>query len=282
MGDRPAVVSLTPVSADFFNVLMHGAAPLRGRWLEAVDERPGAELAAVVSEGFWRRTMGADPGAIGRWLTWAGSDRTVRIVGIAPRELDYPLGHRHVGPDHQILCGTGIVPFRHRRLEACAIRAARSARTGRLDRNGASRARLGRAAVGSAGPRRLPAHRYRPHAHPRHGGRRQPADDDLPARRRGARVRHCGRQRVGVAVDACGGASIGIRRARRRWARAGHAWRARCSSKACVLGALGAIAGLLVARLFLVGVWWLAPAGIPTDRSRARWTSASWPAPWRA
>jgi putative ABC transport system permease protein len=88
---RPSTVTLTPVSAEFFAVL-RGGDPLYGRWFQAADERPGADVAAVVSERFWRRTTGGDPGFVGRRLSWDGGDRTLVVVGIAPAEIDYPLG----------------------------------------------------------------------------------------------------------------------------------------------------------------------------------------------
>ena len=89
--DRPARVAVTPVSSDFFAVL-HGGDPLFGRWFRAADEHAGAELAVVVSEAFWRRAAGANPGIVGRRLQWAGTDRTLIVTGIAPAALDYPPG----------------------------------------------------------------------------------------------------------------------------------------------------------------------------------------------
>lgn len=88
---QPTSVALTPVSRDFFQVLLGAAVPLHGRWFQPVDEAPGAELVGVVSERFWRR-MGADPEFVGRRLTWAGSERTLLVIGIAPAGFDYPLG----------------------------------------------------------------------------------------------------------------------------------------------------------------------------------------------
>jgi putative ABC transport system permease protein len=88
---RPSPVAMTPVSADFFPVL-HGGDALYGRWFQAADELPGAEVVGVVSERFWRRTTGGDPAFVGRRLTWAGGDRTLLVIGIAPAALDYPLG----------------------------------------------------------------------------------------------------------------------------------------------------------------------------------------------
>lgn len=88
---QPTRTWLTPVSFDFFAVLYPGD-PLHGRWLQPGDEWPGAEVAAVVSERFWRRATGGDAAFVGRRLRLAGSDRTLVVVGIAPAALDYPLG----------------------------------------------------------------------------------------------------------------------------------------------------------------------------------------------
>jgi putative ABC transport system permease protein len=48
-------------------------------------------VVAVVSERFWRRASGGDPAFVGRRLSWAGN-RTLLVVGVAPAALDYPLG----------------------------------------------------------------------------------------------------------------------------------------------------------------------------------------------
>lgn len=88
--DQPSAVEVTPVSANFFAVL-YGGAPRHGRWLEAADERAGAELAAVVSERFFRRAAGGDPAVVGSRLTFGGA-RTALVVGVAPAEFEYPLG----------------------------------------------------------------------------------------------------------------------------------------------------------------------------------------------
>ncbi len=89
IGAESSPVRLAPVSADFFRVAA-GGAPLHGRWLQEEDERPGVDVAAVVSERLWRRVSGSDPAFVGRRLTWAGT-RTLVVVGIAPAALDYPL-----------------------------------------------------------------------------------------------------------------------------------------------------------------------------------------------
>jgi len=74
------------VSGDFFAVL--GLAPVLGRRIGAADARPGAPPVAVLSDGFWRRRYGGDPGIVGREITLDGVATTV--VGIAPPALRYP------------------------------------------------------------------------------------------------------------------------------------------------------------------------------------------------
>src|SRR4051812_14443956 len=87
---RAAAVRMTPVAGDFFHVVSRGQ-PLHGRWLLPSDEFSGAELAVVVSEAFWQRVAGGDLAFVGRLLEVGGS-RAARVVGIAPASLDYPLG----------------------------------------------------------------------------------------------------------------------------------------------------------------------------------------------
>jgi predicted permease len=76
------------VSDTFFETL--GARPLLGRTLRAGDDRPGAPLALVVSNAFWRSKLGGDPGVIDRTLT-IGPDHW-RIIGVMPPEFFYPAG----------------------------------------------------------------------------------------------------------------------------------------------------------------------------------------------
>jgi putative ABC transport system permease protein len=262
IGDRPAVVSLTPVSADFFNVLMHGAAPLRGRWLEAVDERPGAELAAVVSEGFWRRSLGADPGAIDTLLTWAGSDRTVRIVGIAPRELDYPLGTDMWVPITRFFAGPGSFHF-----DIDDWKLAQFELLGRLA-PGVS-AETARAEL-DALERQLPAQVRDDSLHI--GIVLTPILDTVVGDNRQMMIFLLAAAALVFVIAGVNVSALLLMRAAER--RSEFVVRAALGASqtrlACqmlveslVLGALGAIAGLLLARVFLAGVGWLAPADIP-------------------
>jgi putative ABC transport system permease protein len=93
IGNSTSPVQMAPVSAELFRLMHRGGPPLYGRWLTMADEQRGAtlEVAAVVSERFWRRVSGGDPAFVGRRLMFAGT-RTLIVVGVAPASADYPLG----------------------------------------------------------------------------------------------------------------------------------------------------------------------------------------------
>ena len=74
------------VSAGFFDVLH--TRPALGRAFLAGEEEPGRDDVAVVSHAFWQR-LGADPGLLGRTLLLDG--RSYTVVGIMPRDFDYPV-----------------------------------------------------------------------------------------------------------------------------------------------------------------------------------------------
>ncbi len=69
------------VSGNFFDVC--GIRPALGRFfLPEEDQTPGTHPVVVVSHGFWRNRMEADPQAVGRTLTLNGIALTV--IGVAP------------------------------------------------------------------------------------------------------------------------------------------------------------------------------------------------------
>src|SRR2546429_671651 len=69
------------VSGNFFAVC--GAEMFLGRaFTPAEDRHPGAVPVAVVSERFWKNSLGSNPQAVGRTLTINGVDLT--ILGVAP------------------------------------------------------------------------------------------------------------------------------------------------------------------------------------------------------
>ena len=90
LNDGPAAVMVTPVSPDFLP-LVTSRPPVQGRWLQADDDRRGGDLAAVVSARLWRRVAAADPAFVGQRLRMHDGRHMV-VVGIAPDEVNYPIG----------------------------------------------------------------------------------------------------------------------------------------------------------------------------------------------
>jgi putative ABC transport system permease protein len=85
---RRETVPMAAVSASFFDTLR--ARPLLGRTFVARDDEPGAGRVIVLSYGLWRRRFAGDPGVVGR--TVAGPDSPCTIVGVMPKEFDFPQG----------------------------------------------------------------------------------------------------------------------------------------------------------------------------------------------
>ncbi len=84
-GESPVRLYATFVSSTFFQVV--GVQPFLGRAFTAGDARETPE-AVIVSYGFWRRSLGADPAAIGRSIRLSGLNRTV--VGVMPEGFSFP------------------------------------------------------------------------------------------------------------------------------------------------------------------------------------------------
>jgi predicted permease len=79
--DEPDQVRGLFVSDNYFDVL--GVRPEHGRFFLAEENAaPGTRAVAVLSDGFWRRSLGADPAAVGRTVSVNGIPFTV--VGVAP------------------------------------------------------------------------------------------------------------------------------------------------------------------------------------------------------
>jgi putative ABC transport system permease protein len=73
-------------SPGFFRVLR--ARPAFGRLFEDRDMNRGANAVALVSHGFWQRTLGGTPAAIGRTVDLDG--RAVTVIGILPADAYIP------------------------------------------------------------------------------------------------------------------------------------------------------------------------------------------------
>ncbi len=82
-GAAPDSMSAGYVSGNFFRTV--GMRPVLGRVLMPSDDVTGAPPVAMVSERWWRRRLGGDPGAIGRTLVIR--DQPVTLVGV--------VAHRH-------------------------------------------------------------------------------------------------------------------------------------------------------------------------------------------
>ena len=73
------------VSGSYFPVL--GLAPARGRLIGPADDRTeGGHPVAVLSYAYWTAQLGADPGAVGQTITVNGHPLTV--IGVAPPGFD--------------------------------------------------------------------------------------------------------------------------------------------------------------------------------------------------
>lgn len=85
---EPLRVKVVAVSDGFLRTLR--VAPILGRPFTSSDHRLGAEPTIMVSEGFWRSSLGADPNLASHPLTIDGN--RARIVGVMPRGFEYPGG----------------------------------------------------------------------------------------------------------------------------------------------------------------------------------------------
>ena len=83
---EPERINGSAVSGHLFRVLRTEAA--LGRALLPEDDRPGAVPVVVLSDGFWRQRLGADPNVLGRAISLSGIPYTV--VGVMPRGFRLP------------------------------------------------------------------------------------------------------------------------------------------------------------------------------------------------
>ena len=76
------------VSANFFEAL--GASPALGHTFTVDQDQEGASPVAIISHRLWQKEFGGDQGVVGKTLTLNG--RGVSIVGVMPREFEFPGG----------------------------------------------------------------------------------------------------------------------------------------------------------------------------------------------
>jgi len=84
--DQPERIEGLATSTNYFRML--AARPQLGRLYTENDERPGFIDGVVLSDGFWRRTFGGDPNAIGKKIRLDSDLYT--IIGVMPPEFRHP------------------------------------------------------------------------------------------------------------------------------------------------------------------------------------------------
>ena len=85
-GSASRRVQATETSARLLDVL--GVKPQLGRGFLPSEDTPGNDHVALISDAYWRNTLGSDPNAIGKTLRVNGFLFT--IVGILPANMDFP------------------------------------------------------------------------------------------------------------------------------------------------------------------------------------------------
>jgi putative ABC transport system permease protein len=87
-GTDPARVVAAQVSRDFWRVL--GVEPYLGRTFEAAEQQEGVAPVALVSHGFWQRSLGGGSDLSTYRLRSGGE--AVSVVGVMPPGFDFPEG----------------------------------------------------------------------------------------------------------------------------------------------------------------------------------------------
>ena len=95
-GDRdPQQLRIGRVTPDFFSVL--GAEAARGRTFRAGDDSGGAPPTILLSDALWQRRFGGDPAVVGRRILVDGQPTTV--IGVMPRSFRLLLPPDSAVPD---------------------------------------------------------------------------------------------------------------------------------------------------------------------------------------
>jgi putative ABC transport system permease protein len=105
--DQPARIELLATSTNYFRML--AARPQLGRLYTQNDEQQGFIDGVVLSDGFWRRTFGGDPNAIGRKIRLDSDLYT--IIGVMPPEFRHPGRSLASEVDGWTAAGFNALPF---------------------------------------------------------------------------------------------------------------------------------------------------------------------------
>ena len=82
-GGEPRFAEGLYVSGDFFRNL--GISAQLGRTLTAQDDRSACNAGAVISDAFWQREFGGDPGILGRAVSLDG--HPIPVIGVTPQSF---------------------------------------------------------------------------------------------------------------------------------------------------------------------------------------------------
>jgi putative ABC transport system permease protein len=84
--DTPERVRAVQATPSLLAVLQ--TPPAIGHWYSESASEWGAHRVALVSDGFWRRRLGADPNAVGHGITLDGD--TYMVMGVMPASFQFP------------------------------------------------------------------------------------------------------------------------------------------------------------------------------------------------
>ena len=101
-GDTVEATSGAWVSGGYYATL--GLQPVAGRLLTDADDRPGAPLVAVITDGYWERKFARSPETIGREVVIEG--KPVVVVGVSPAGFT----GANVGETADITLALGVLP----------------------------------------------------------------------------------------------------------------------------------------------------------------------------
>jgi predicted permease len=83
---NPEQVNMLLVTQGFLPAL--GVQPVFGRWFSAADDQPGAPETAILSNGYWQRRFGGDPGVVGSVVTVDSRPR--EVIGVMAARFSFP------------------------------------------------------------------------------------------------------------------------------------------------------------------------------------------------
>jgi predicted permease len=106
-GDHPERIEILATNTNYFTMLE--VQPEVGRVYNQNDEQPGFIDGVVISDGFWRRTYGGDPNAIGKKIRLDGDINT--IIGVMPPEFRHPSRSLASEVDVWAAAGFNALPF---------------------------------------------------------------------------------------------------------------------------------------------------------------------------